>query len=164
MPHEIKPRETTNTGEKMRRTQENDTHEKTERKRRKTAETEIERMHLDEKRQQHKIMAWTCRAAASNQFIPLCLSPLCGIITFLYESSIVGSYFSTKIPCTNWTVWKRRQSTSTSDQCDLKATRTKLSGRFVPLSMPFYHNSAGQWWKLCSCCHPDQPGWRPKFS
>lgn len=27
--------------------------------------------------------------------------------TFLYESSIVGSYFSTKIPCTNWTVCKK---------------------------------------------------------
>jgi len=25
---------------------------------------------------------------------------------FLYESSIVGSYFSTKIDCTNWTVYK----------------------------------------------------------
>ncbi len=23
---------------------------------------------------------------------------------FLYESSMVGSYFSTNIPCTNWTV------------------------------------------------------------
>jgi len=30
-------------------------------------------------------------------------------LAFLYESSIVGSYFSTKIPWTNWTVWRARE-------------------------------------------------------
>ncbi len=31
------------------------------------------------------------------------------VLAFLYESSIVGSYFSTKIPWTNWTVWRARE-------------------------------------------------------
>lgn len=48
------------------------------------------------------------------------------VLTFLYESSIVGSYFSTKIPCTNWTVWKRRCSTCLS-QIDTTCRRQRQS-------------------------------------
>ena len=64
----------------------------------------------ERKRKTKSTMTWTCGAAANNQLIPVrhSASPPQGTLTFLYESSIVGSYFSTKIPCTNWTVCKRR--------------------------------------------------------
>lgn len=49
-----------------------------------------------------------------------------GTLTFLYESSIVGSYFSTKIPWTNWTVCEKKTETTsrlTSDR--ISRGRTK---------------------------------------
>lgn len=47
-------------------------------------------------------------------------------LTFRYESSIVGSYFSTKIPCTNWTVWIRKQEINK----DEKTMRSKRMLQF----------------------------------
>lgn len=58
-----------------------------------------------------------------------------GTLTFLYESSIVGSYFSTKIPWTNWTVCEKRTETTsrlTSDQ--ISRDGTKWAGRKSPHS------------------------------
>lgn len=65
-------------------------------------------------------------------------------ITFLYESSIVGSYFSTKIPCTNWTVCGRTErqvgtgdheswNESLSEEATSDAAKkTNLPGRTFP--------------------------------
>ncbi len=45
-------------------------------------------------------------------------------LAFLYESSIVGSYFSTKIPWTNWTVWRAREKED-------KEGKTKRKDMFI---------------------------------
>lgn len=74
-------------------------------------------------------------------------------LTFLYESSIVGSYFSTKIPCTNWTVWKRRCSTRwrqiDATRCQQRQSEPKptyIYTVYLPLSSPDLC-----WWRCGGC-------------
>lgn len=66
----------------------------------------------------------------AGQQLPVSSSHSEGTLTFLYESSIVGSYFSTKIPWTNWTVCEEKTETTsrlTSDQ--ISGGGTKWPGK-----------------------------------
>lgn len=81
------------------------------------------------------------------------------LLTFLYESSIVGSYFSTKIPCTNWTVWKRRCSAwrrQTDATCCQQRQSEPKPTVYIYIDLPLCSTELC-WWRCGGCWVADWP-------
>lgn len=96
------------------------------------AYTAVHRLLLAKGKERHNVMRNLKECSSERNRAPVSKKLRQNILTFRYESSIVGSYFSTKMPCTNWTVWIRKQENH-FDEKTMRSNRESSKYCCVPL-------------------------------